>query len=116
MKRRIRTTGRSDGLEQERIIRDAAYAAGFAEAKKIATKEKAALRKRMKRQKEAHEMQQIGLSLEVERLKKQLKEAKKSRVVKVEIPYKINPPLPWSNKPEYVSWSKDSSDDPHSPL
>ncbi len=109
-KRRIRATGRSDGLEQERVIREAAYAAGFAEAKKIATKEKAALRKRMKRQKEAHEQQQIRLSQELESVKRKLKEARKSRIVKVEMPYKINPPLPWSNKPEFVSWSDVESD------
>ena len=110
MKRRIKTTGRSDGLEKERVIRDAAYAAGFAEAKKIATKEKAALRKRMKRQKENYDMHQMGLSMEVERLKRQLKDARKSRVVKVEIPYKIHPPLPWSNKPDKVSWANVESD------
>ena len=76
----------------------------------MATREKAALRKRMKRQKETHEAQQIHLSQEVERLKRQLKEAKKSRIVKVEIPYRINPPLPWSNKPEFISWSNVESD------
>lgn len=115
MKRKIRTTGRSDALEKERVIHDAAYADGFAEARKMATREKAALRKRMKRQKETHEAQQLRASQEIESLKKRLTEARKSRLVKVEIPYKINPPLPWSNKPEFISWSKDS-DDPYKPL
>lgn len=105
MKRRIRTTGRSDGLEKERTIRDAAYAAGFAARKKIATKEKAALRKRMQRQRVDHEMYQRRLLQEIVTLKARLKETQASRVVKVVLPLESYGPLPWSNKPDKVSWA-----------